>query len=501
MKKYTKILLLLLLSFTLSACNTTPAPTPAPKIQKAVVGIPQDFDSLDPHLSAATGTQEVMYNIFTGLITITPDGEIVKDLAESITPSEDLLKYTVVLKENVKFHSGKTLSSADVVYTFNRLNGKTEDQKDPLTANFAVIESMEAPNAKTVIFHLNKVDVSFISKLMIAIIPENSGKSQAQTPVGAGPFKYSAYTPGVGITMVRNKDYYGTLPQLEQLEFKIYTDANTGFLALQTGEVDIMNITLDQTKSVDKTKISILTAPQNMVQLMTLNLQHPALAKKAVRQALNYAINKDEIITMLAPGSPRLDTNFSPIMGYFYNAETEDYYKYNPEKAKQLLAEAGETNLTFSIKVPVEYQFHMDTALLIQAQLKAVGVTMNIAPIEWNTWLSEVYGSANYEASIVGLTGKLDPDAVLGRFESTFRRNFYKYNNPEYDAIIKEARLTADMAVRKKLYNQAQQILTEDAVAVFIMDPTLYRAVNNRLSGLLTYPIGFIDMKTVTVTK
>jgi peptide/nickel transport system substrate-binding protein len=141
---------------------------------------------------------------------------------------------------------------------------------------------------------------------------------------------------------------------------------------------------------------------------------------------------------MLAPGSPRLDTNFSPIMGYFYNTETENHYAYNPEKAKQLLADAGESDLTFSIKVPVEYQFHMDTALLMQSHLQEIGVTMNIVPIEWNTWLSEVYGSALYEASIVGLTGKLDPDAVLGRFESTFRRNFYKYNNPEYDAISKK---------------------------------------------------------------
>jgi peptide/nickel transport system substrate-binding protein len=152
-----------------------------------VVGIPQDFDSLDPHLSAATGTQEVMFNIFTGLISITPDGEIVMDLAESITPSEDLLSYTVVLKENVKFHNGETLSSADVAYTFDRLNGKTEDQKEPLTSNFAVIESIEAPDAQTVVFHLANVDVSFLSKLMIAIIPEDSGSSQAQTPVGAGP--------------------------------------------------------------------------------------------------------------------------------------------------------------------------------------------------------------------------------------------------------------------------------------------------------------------------
>ena len=499
MKKYKGVILLLLLTLLLSACNTTPAPTPEPVLKKAVVGIPQDFDSLDPHLSAATGTQEVMFNIFTGLISITPDGEIVMDLAESITPSEDLLSYTVVLKENVKFHNGETLSSADVVYTFDRLNGKTEDQKEPLTSNFAVIESIEAPDAQTVVFHLANVDVSFLSKLMIAIIPEDSGSSQAQTPVGAGPFKYTGYTPGVGITMERNEDYYGTLPQLDQVEFKIYTDANTGFLALQTGEVDIMNITLDQTKSIDTTKVSILTTPQNMVQLMTLNLEFPAFAKKEVRQALNYAINKDEIIAMLAPGSPRLDTNFSPIMGYFYNTETENHYAYNPEKAKQLLADAGESDLTFSIKVPVEYQFHMDTALLMQSHLQEIGVTMNIVPIEWNTWLSEVYGSALYEASIVGLTGKLDPDAVLGRFESTFRRNFYKYNNPEYDAIIKEARQTGDMDARRELYNQAQQILTDDAVAVFIMDPTLYRAVNNRLSGLLTYPIGFIDMKTVTV--
>lgn len=498
MKK--RFLLLLLLSlFLFSACNNKQPAVDTPAIKKAVVGIPQDFDSLDPHRSVSTGTQEVMFNLFNGLISITPDGEIINALAESLEVSEDLLTYTFKLKHPVLFHDGSQLSSKDVAYTFNRLNGKTEDQTDPLSANFSAIEAIETPDEDTVIFKLARVDVAFLSKLMIAIIPEGSGPGQAVQPVGAGPFKFVSYTPGVGINMERHKDYYGTLPDLEKIDFKIYTDANTGFLALQVGEVDILNLTLDQTHSVDQNKITVLTAPQNMVQLVTLNFQHEPFKDLRVRQALNYAVNKEEIIAMLAPGSPKLDTNYSPIMGYYYNSETENFYDYNPNKAKELLREAGYSDLTFSLKVPTEYPFHVDTALLLQAQLAHAGITMKIQPIEWNTWLSEVYENAVYEATIVGLTGKLDPDPILGRFHTDFSRNFYNYSNPDYDELIEQAKTIADQETRRELYKEAQMVLAQDAVAIFIMDPTLYRAVNNRLSGLQNYPIGFIDMSTVKI--
>lgn len=492
------LLLMILTVFLFSACNQEP-PLDVPSLKSVVVGIPQDFDSLDPHRSVATGTQEVMLNLFSGLITITLDGEIINDLAEEIEVSEDLMTYTVKLKQPVKFHNDQAMTSKDVAYTFNRLNGRTEDQPDPLTANFNAIESIETPDDETVIFKMNRVDVAFLSKLMIAIIPEGSGPDQAKEPIGAGPFKFDGYTAGVGIDMLRHDNYHGTLPELEKVEFKIYTDANTGFLALQVGEVDILNLTLDQTYSVDQSKITVLTAPQNMVQLITLNFEFEPFQNLKVRQALNHAINKEEIIEMLAPGSPQLDTNYSPIMGYYYNKDTEDYYDYNPDKAKELLKAAGYEDLTFSLKVPTEYPFHVDTALLLQAQLENVGVNMKLLPIEWNTWLSEVYESALYEASIIGLTGKLDPDTILNRFETTFLRNFYNYSNSYYDDLIEQARKTADPEERREIYREAQMILTEEAVAIFIMDPTLYRAVNNRLSGLHTYPIGFIDMSTVKI--
>ena len=501
MKRKYALLLLLVLSLLLSACNGgSPKPT-TPALEKAVVGIPQDFDSLDPHRSAATGTQEVMLNVFTGLISTTTQGEIIPDLAVSITASDDLLTYTAVLRTDVVFHNGQTMTSADVKYSFDRLRGKTEDQKEALSSTFNGITSIETPDAKTVVFHLSSTDASFLSKLMVAVIPKDSGAQQATKPIGAGPFKFVSYTPGVGLSLAKNTSYYGKLPVLDLVDFRIYTDSNTGFLALQTGEVDILNITLDQCASVNPAKIKILETPQNMVQLMALNFKVPAFAKLQVRQALNYAVNKTEIIEMLGPGSLKLDTNFSPLMASYYNQETEGYYSFDPAKAISLLAEAGESDLHFSVKVPSEYKFHMDTALLIQAQLAAVGVTMDIVPIEWNTWLDEVYSQANFEATIIGFTGKLDPDAILGRYASDFRRNFSHYNSPAYDAIIAAARSSTDLSTRKQLYAQAQMMLTQDAAALYIMDPCLYRAVNSRLSGLETYPIGFIDMKTVTVNK
>lgn len=491
-----------------SASGSAPAaelsqPAPAaepsqPAPEKLVIGIAQDFDSLDPGKSAATGTQEVMFNIFHGLINTTPDGAIVPELCESYEVSEDLLTYTFYLRRDVKFHNAQPMTALDVVYTYLRMMGRTPDQQEPLVAEFSTnIKEVSARDDYTVVFELNEPSAAFISLCIMGVIPEGSGEEQAKQPVGAGPYQYASYSPGVGITMTRFEDYYGEAPFFKEVEFKIFSDITTVQMALQNGELHIMKFE-ESVFSYDENKLKLVKQPQNMVQMLAFNHEFEPFSHLEVRQAVNYAVDKQAIIDSLSAGSLRIDTNFSPVMSFYYNFELENYYPRDVEKAKSLLAAAGYPDLSFTVKVPSEYKFHLDTAQIIQQQLSEAGITMKIEPIEWNTWLSEVYAEHNHEATIVGLTGKIDPGSVMIRPTSGYSRNFFKYNNPEYDRLVAEAAREADQDKRAELYKAAQAAATQDALMVPLMDPGNNLLMSRQIEGYQTYPIGYIDLRSIT---
>lgn len=501
-----KKLLLIIACFFLVACSSTPknqentaTPTAAQPKNKVVVGISQDFDSLDPHKASATGTQEVMFNIFTGLVNTLPSGEIVPELSTEYEVSDDLMTYTFKLRDDVVFHDGSKMTSKDVAYSYNRLIGKTDDQTEPLSAELStLISSVDTPDDYTVVFNLTTGDASFLSKCLNAIIPVNSGATQATNPVGAGPYKFDSYTAGIGIKMKKNESFYQEgLPKLEEVEFKIFADANAGQLAMENGEIQIMSMPIANAKAMSA-NFNTIDAPQNMVQLMALNHEFEPFSKLEVRQAINYAIDKQEIINALSPGSEQLDTNFSPVMEFYYNDQLKNYYPRDVEKAKELLKAANEENLSFTITVPSEYTLHVDTATIIQQQLAEAGITVNIETIEWNSWLEDIYKNEKYEATVIGFTGKIDPHPIIARYRTDYNRNFVNYSNAEFDDLMKQATQTKDANTRADIYKQAQENLTKNAVSVFIMDPSIHVVVDKNITGYTTYPIGYIDMKNVS---
>ena len=211
---------------------------------------------------------------------------------------------------------------------------------------------------------------------------------------------------------------------------------------------------------------------------------------------MNYAINRDEIIQGAFDGyGTPLYTGFSPVMGFYYNDALENYYPYDVERAKALLAEAGYPDgFAVTITVPSNYQPHIDTAQIISEQLKKVGVKAEIKLVEWGAWLEDVYSNAEYQTTVVGLAGKLDPYDILLRYTTTYRRNFVRYSNTEYDEIIKEAADENDQEKRAELYKEAEKLLTEDAVSVFTLDPNLVVASRRDLKGYTPYPVNFMDL-------
>jgi peptide/nickel transport system substrate-binding protein len=473
-------------------------------IETLVVGISQDFDSLDPHASAATGTQEVFYNVFHGLVNVGTDGEIVPELAGQYEVSDDLLTYTFTLRDAVTFHNGKPLAAADVIYSYNRILGRTADQASPLNTTLAeLVASIDSPDERTCVFTLASPSSEFIALCLAAIIPEGSGPAQKDAPCGTGPYRFVSYEPGSGCALARYDGYYGEAPYFKDVEFRIFEDQDEGLLALQAGEVHVMGLT-QTLVSYDESVLTNIAAPQNMVQLMALNHAFAPFADARVRQAICHAVDKDALIEQLSPGSKRIDTNFSPVMSYFYNDGLAGFYTYDPDKARALLAEAGYGEgapLSFTAKVPSTYQFHVDTAELIRQYLDQVGVRMAIESVSWNAWLEDVYAGRDYEATVIGLTGKVDPGAVLIRFTSGYYRNFYNYSSAAYDEAVGQANATAFQEDRARLFKDAQRLLAEDAAALFLMDPSANILMDKRLTGYRVYPIGYIDLRGVRLAE
>ena len=436
------------------------------------MNIGSEPDSLDPWQSAASDTEAIMHNVFEGLVLYDETGAIIPGIAESWDISEDGLTYTFHLREDVTFHNGQPLTSADVLYTYNNLAGMGGEKA--VSSKFENVESFEATDDYTFVIKLKEASAGFLSLNIIAILPE-----------------------GYEVVLEKNPDYYDEdrMAQVDRVEFYIMTDSAAVVSALQSGTLDIASVGADDA-AVLEGQYDIYNSPQNMVQIFAMNNSVAPFDDVRVRQAINYAIDKDQIIDSVFGGyATKLYTNFSPVMGVYYNEELEGSYDTDVEKAKELLKEAGyEDGFEFTITAPANYQAHIDTAQIIAQQLQQVGITANIETMEWATWLEDVYGNAQYEATIVGLTGKLDPDAVLGRFKTTYPKNFFKFSNEEYDQLITSALTEQDEQTRIDDYKRCQEILTEQAAAAFISDPNLVVACRKDLKGYTFYPVTFHDM-------
>ena len=454
------------------------------------IAMSTEIDHLDPYLSAATDTASMMDNVFDGLLDTDESGQLIPALAKEYEISNDGLTYTFWLNEGVLFHDGSELTAEDVVYSYEKLAGLNGEE--PLLSKFEVVKSVEATSDYEVVVTLKEKDSAFLARNIVAIVPKDY-EQQSTKPIGAGPFKFKAYKVGQELILVKNEDYYqkDKVPKIDEVQFKIMSDQESAILAMQAGDIDVIPGITAQGLNQLGDSVETVSGPQNMVQLMAMNHDVEPFNDVRVRQAINYAIDKDVIIETVAEGKgTKLGSNMSPAMAIYYEEGLEDYYTYDIEKAKQLLKEAGyEDGFTMELTVPSDYQFHVDTAQVIAEQLKDINIHTEIKQIDFSTWLENVYNNRKYETTIVGFTGKLEPFEVLGRYVSDYHKNFMNFNNDDFDALIKQATAETNKEKMAALYKKAQIILTEEAAAVFIMDPDRTIAMRENLKGFKMYPI------------
>ncbi|WP_459129059.1 ABC transporter substrate-binding protein [Guggenheimella bovis] len=488
MKKWYIVFLIALL--VLSSCQ---APQNAVETKDSVViAVPQDPDFLDPHKAAAAGTKEMIFNIFEGLLKPTPEGTLVDCLAQSHEVSADGLTYSATLRDGVTFHNGKPVTADDVLYSYNRLKETKETLKDV---------EIKA-NGNTIEFVLKTPNAAFLEELSLAILCKDlSDEEQNKSPVGTGPYKFVSYEPTQSLKLTRNDSYWNKekLPKIKDAEFRIFSDANTAFTSLKSGEVDLYpRITPEQLKMIGEDLQSI-ESPQNLIQFLGYNLKDPILSKPEVRAALNACLDRDQIIKRVADGQgTAIQSNMSPVMKFWYKEGLKNPNEKNIEEAKKLLEKAGlKDGFELTITTPSNYEFHVKTAEVVVEQLKAIGVNAKVEQVEWSVWLDRVFTKREFQSTIIAFDGKLDPNSFLAYYQSEYARNFFNYKNDKLDTLLKEGLLEQDQNKRQAIYQEAQAILVEDPPAYYIMDPNYIVAMSKSLKGYTTYPIYVQDLSVL----
>ena len=503
MKAFMKLWRLIILSATLTVALCACGGDKAGDASKHItIGIPQDLsDSLDPHEALAAGTREILFNIYEGLVKPDSNGDLKPAVADEYSVSEDGLTYTFHLRKGVKFHNGKDVTADDVLYSIKR-----NADPDSTLANASAFSNVKEYKAdgENIVITLNKKDGDFLQTMTIAIVPEGVDNLSTQ-PCGTGPYKFVSRSPQENIILKRFADYWGEKAYIEDVTLKICANADSITMDLLGGSVDFFaRITASQALQLKDSNFNIEEGTMNLVQAMYLNNAVEPFNNEKVRQALCYAVDPKEIIDFAFDGKgTELGSSMFPAFGKYFVKEINAVYDVDLEKAKNLLKEAGYPDgFTFTIKVPSNYQPHIDTAQVIVEQLKKIGVNAEIKLVEWDSWLSDVYVGRDFEATVVGVDAStMTAKAMLERFTSESSKNFVNFKSDAYDAAFNNAINATDDATATEYYKECEWILAREAANVYIQDLAEMVAINNKYTGYEFYPIYVLDIAKIKPAK
>lgn len=476
-----------------------------------------DSTSLDPSRTTEGETFKVTKNIFETLLTFEDEGTAVEaGLAKEWDASEDGLTYTFELEEGITFHDGTDFNADAVVQNFERWAGGDEEMFPYYNSMFGgfegdeghVIESVEADGDSTVVFTLSRPQAPFLKNLamdMFAISSPTAFEEQGdddyeRNPVGTGPFQFVEWKPNDSITVEKYDDYWQEgLPKLGQVIFRSIPDNAARLNALTAGEIDLadgINPSDGETIENDP-NLQLFERPSMNVGYLGLTVTREPFDKKEVRQAMNYAIDKDAIIDAFYEGRAEKAVNPMPSSIEGYNDEIEGY-DYDPEKAKELLKEAGlEDGFDMELwAMPVPRPYMPDgekVAEVIQKNLADINVNAEIVSHEWATYL-ELAEKGDADAFMLGWTGDNgDPDNflyVLLDEDNIGSNNYTYFKNDETHDLFIEAQQEIDQDKRNALYEEAQEIINEEAPWVPIAHSTPLLGGAEDLTGFLPHPTG-----------
>jgi len=457
-----------------------------------VVGQIAEPASLDPHVSTASNDFRIAVNVYDGLVRNTPGTlEIEPALATDWTISDDGLEYIFNLREGVTFHDGTPFNAEAVKFNFDRMLDESHPFAStgpfPLAFFFSSIDNVEVVDDLTVKFTLNEAFAPLMSNLAspsgLIVSPaavEQHGADYGRNPVGTGPFKFEEWQSNTRVVVSRNEDYWDGPAPLEAVIFRPIVDANTRVAEMLSGGIDVLLETPPDNVAQfrDDPSFQLKEAVGPHVWYVMLNAKEGPFADKLVRQAVNYAVNKDSLVTDVLQGTADVSAGpIPPAFNWAYNEDVEPY-PYDPDRARELLAEAGAEGASLTFLVTEGGSGMLDPVPMgtaIQADLAAVGLDVEIKTYEWNTFLSEVNPGLEGKADMAEMAWMTtDPDTLpfltlrTAAFPDQGGFNSSYYSNPEVDALLDQARVSTDPEERGELYRQVQALVHEDAPWLFV---------------------------------
>jgi ABC-type transport system substrate-binding protein len=497
---------LLILALLLTSCAHKPAPG------TLVMIIESSPTNLDPRVGVDAWSENIDGLLFDNLVSRDEHLSVKPALAER-WDTPDPKTYIFHLHQKVKFSDGHPLTARDVKWSYDSLiSGKI---RSPKGSTYGRVDSIEAPDDSTVIFHLKQPWPAILWNLAspgMGIVPYGSTVEVSRNPIGSGPFRFVSAEQDKEVVIERNDNYWGDKVKLDRVRFVIVPDTTTRALELRKGSADleINSLSSDMEAALERDpRLSILRHPGTRLGYMAFNLRDPILKDVRVRRAIAYAIDREPLIHYLMHDSARPAASVLPPESWAYDANVRQH-PHDPAKARQLLDSAG-----YPASNGVRFHLTMKTsteessramAAVFQQQLREVGIALDIRSFEAATFFSDVTHGEFQVYSLRWLGANEDPDIFEYVFDSAriipHGANRQYYSNPRVDALIAKASTDLDQNARKQDYAEIQQILAEDLPYINLWYFDNVMVYSKRVRGLEMNPSGSYDfLRTAELAK
>jgi peptide/nickel transport system substrate-binding protein len=464
-----------------------------------VVAIGNSPTNLDPGVGLDEASQKLHQLLFSSLVTIDESLRIVPDLATRVETT-DSQTYLVEIPSGIRFHDGREMTAADVAYTFRRfldpefVSGRKGAYRD--------LASVEIVDRYVVAFHLQAPSASFPVNLVMGIVPSGTAGEAARHPIGSGPYRLQEFLPDDHVSLTAFADYYAGPPANAGLRFKVVPDETMRGLELRNGSVDLVvnDLSPDLVQGLrDEGGLTVVTGPGTDYAYLGFNLRDPLLADRRVRQAIGYGIDQEAIVTHLRRGLARTTTGLLPPASWAFEPAVLEL-NHDPARARALLDEAGypdpdgpgpASRFAVTLKTSTNEAYRLQ-ATVIQAQLRTIGVAVDIRSHEFATLFADVIrGNVQmYTMQFVGIT---DPEMLRRVFHSSqtppdgFNRGHYR--NPDVDRLLDLASASLDESDRRRFYGDVQRLVAADAPYVSLWTKINVVVSQPGLTGISLSPI------------
>ena len=468
-----------------------------------IAGISAQPDQLDPHVTTAYPSFQVLENVYDTLVVPDVDGAFQPSLAESWETSDDGLTWTFTLREGVTFHDGSEFDSADVVYSLDRMMG----EESSVAWRFGSVEDVEAPDAQTVVITLSEPSPALLDNIGgykgMSILPEGAAEDLdlATEANGTGPFTLETSTAS-GVTLSAFDDYWGEGPTVDGVEFQFISESAAALTALRTGEIHWTdNVPPQDIEGLEgDDEVELAVSPSVDYWYMALNLTESPWDNVDARRGVAFALDRDSIAEAAHFGAATVNQTAIPEDSFWYHDHQP--YSYDTEQARELLDSAGvEEGQSLGLMVTSEFPETVAAAQVIQANLAEVGIEVDIQDEPFPTWLDR-QGEGDFDSWMLGWLGNLDP---FGFYHAQHLcdggNNFQGYCNDEVDSLLNQGAAETDEDARKAIYDEAAELIIDEASYIYLYNPDVVQAWAPGLTGYDIRPDRAINFEQVRLPE